>query len=371
VQPTKTPTRDYKSYSDTDWAVWDTLYARRSNRKYLAMDPPDELLVPLAETTGLAGRVRGARPGTILTVSDRRTVERVRKGSYKGIPNKINLWLARSPVSGFLALALDAADVAADRPVMLPGTVMAAEDCVLWLTERGVGTCWLAGVNSEEVVGILGLGAGVTVPVLIPFGRTNAGTRSLTFDALMYGTLSRRRKQLSAIASAEEAGTPYEVGDIKASPFSAPAAQDVRGLLGAIEAGASTRPTDPPLDLAVDAVLESARIAPNGGNMQKWKFVAVLDPGRLERLARAAGAAGRQWRFAIVGAGAARRMETGWLDKPMWMIDVPIAFSHISLVAASMGLQPEVLTGGFDEMEVGGVVGMPGGSMTVGVVGIS
>ena len=33
-EPTKKATRDYYSYSDTPWSIWNVLYGRRSHRKY-------------------------------------------------------------------------------------------------------------------------------------------------------------------------------------------------------------------------------------------------------------------------------------------------------------------------------------------------
>ena len=38
----------------------------------------------------------------------------------------------------------------------------------------------------------------------------------------------------------------------------------------------------------VEAVLDAARWAPNGGNLQPWRFVIVLDPARRRKIAGAA-----------------------------------------------------------------------------------
>jgi nitroreductase len=46
-----------------------------------------------------------------------------------------------------------------------------------------------------------------------------------------------------------------------------------------------TRPLDRD---AVESVLEAARWAPNGGNLQPWRFVVVLDPKRRRAIAGAA-----------------------------------------------------------------------------------
>jgi nitroreductase len=302
-------------------------------------------------------------------VSDRDVVEEVRKRSYRGLPNKINLWLARTPVSGFLAMITDTADPGLDRPIELPKVVMAMEDCVLWLAERGIGTCWLAGVNSKEIVDALGLGDGAAVPVLIPFGKPKERIAAADFDALMYGALSRRRKPLTDIAFTETVDTPYDLKNLGKVGFTAPPVQDVRGLLGELEMSTGAAGTTAPLDLTVDAMLESARIAPSGGNFQQWQFVVIRDGRRLEELA-AAGGAGAGWRAAVVGAGSAKRLESVWFDKPFWMIDVPITFSHMSLVAASAGAAAEIRVEGIDEAAVSSLVGLRRVMRVVGAVGL-
>lgn len=370
MQPTKKPTRDYKAYSDTPWSFWDVVYERRSHRKYLPMLPDTELLSSLEGIVRLSASTRGASPDSIIVVTEQGRVERIKKKAYKGLPNKINLWLARTPVSGFLLLVVDREDMRADRPGDLPLATMAMEDCVLWLAERGLGTCWLAGVNAGEILGVMGLEGGRALPIAIPFGKPKPRVGATDFDAMLYRTLSRKRKPLSEIGGAESAERPYRLKDIPRGPFSAPLVQDVRGLLEHL-GGEAVTPTgeEAPLDLAIDACLESARVAPNGGNFQGWRFVAVREPSRLEELARVSGSGGG-WRAAIVGAGPTRRFESGLFDKPFWMIDVPIALSHMSLMAASMGCGVEVCVNRIDEGAVNELVGLPGGMRSVGVVGV-
>lgn len=370
MQPTKEPTREYTAYSDTPWAFWDVLYARRSHRKYLPMEPSSELLDSLREVVSLSTGARGARPDSIALVTEPGTVDRIKKRAYKGLVNKINIWLARTPVSGFMLLVVDRVDVGAERPRELPLATMAMEDCVLWLAERGLGTCWLAGINAGEIMRVMGLEGERTIPVAIPFGRAKPKVGGADFDTVIYRTLSRKRKPLEDIAGLESDRSRYRVKEIPRERFSAAPVQDVRGLLERISGESGTGPNEEvPLDLAIDACLESARIAPNGGNFQAWRFVAVRETSRLDKLALASGSAGG-WRAAIVGAGATRRFESGLFDKPFWMIDVPIALSHISLMAASMGCGVEVCVNGMDEGAVNELAGFAGGVRPVGVVGL-
>ena len=370
MQPTKKATRDYRSYSDTPWGIWDVMYARRSNRKYLPAGMSDEMARSLGETVELVGEVRGAAPGSIIPVTDQAKADMVRRRSIKGARNKINLWMARSPVSGFLVISVPADDVGAERPSELPRAVMAVEDCVLWLTAAGMGTCWLAGVNEREVRGVLDLDSGNAVPAIIYIGKPKPVSRSVSYDALTARTMSRRRKPLSDIASVETADRRYSVDRIPREPFSACPEQDIGGLLQRVRLGCGGS-GDAPLGLLVDACLEAARIAPNGGNAQRWRFIVVRDGDSLDELSSACGGVtGERWRAAIVAAGGVKRPETLVFDKPFWMIDVPIALSHMSLMAASMGCGADVRAGDIGEGAISRLVRLPSGMRTAGVMGI-
>jgi nitroreductase len=368
MQATKKPTRDYSSYSTTPWSLWETMYARRSHRKYVSTELSGEFVASLEDTVRLALRARGAPEGSLIAVTELKLVEVVKKRSYKGLANKINIWLARSPVAGFLVIALPRDDVRGDRPQDLPKATMAAEDTVLWIAEEGVGTCWLGGVNDKEICATLGLGADMSVPAMISVGRPKAAVRSGGYDRILYLGLSRRRKPLSAIAFIENETKPYNIQDIPTEPFSASTEQKVRPLLEKI-IGGSPGGSEAPLELVIDACLESARIAPNAGNFQKWQFIAVKESENLRTLQSACGSTGA-WRVAIVSAGYTKKIEAGLLDKPFWMIDSPIALSHMSLMAASMGCAFDVCTDDIDESAINKLVGLPQSLRTVGVLGL-
>jgi hypothetical protein len=96
----------------------------------------------------------------------------------------------------------------------------------------------------------------------------------------------------------------------------------------------------------------------------------VRDEHRLETLAAACGEA-VGWRAAIVAAATAKGYRGGLIEKPFWMIDVPIAMSHMSLMAASAGCRARVLIKGIDEKAVNDLVAATGDVRTVGVMSIS
>lgn len=369
MEQTKTATRDYPSYSETPWELWETLYARRSHRKYLPGKIDEDVLVRLEETASLAVSVRGAEEGSLKVVTDKTVVDRIKQRLHKGMQGKINLWLNRSPVAGFLALALPKQDTRSERPQELPLAAMAAEDVVLWLTEKGLGTCWLGGLSQREVRQALGLGKDLFVAGVIPFGIPKPQVKARDIDHMMYRRISRKRKPLSDIAYLENMERPYTEPRIEKRPFSASSVQDVAGLLRQMR-DRDKSSADAPLDLAVDACFEAARIAPSAGNTQKWHFVAVSQSEACSKLAEACGVE-NAWRVAIVGMGD---VDTGFLyekmEKPFWMIDLPIAFSQMSLMAASMDLAVDLGMKGIDEKAVNALVGLEPTLRAVGVMGI-
>ncbi|NPV59963.1 MAG: hypothetical protein HPY75_09895 [Actinobacteria bacterium] len=369
MEQTKAATRDYASYSDTPWTFWDVLYARRSHRKYLPGEFAPGFFASLEEVVRLALSVRGAEVGGLKVVADSERVERIKRRIHKGTQGKINLWLNRAPVAGFLVLAVPRADAKSDRPRELPLASMAAEDVVLWLTEAGLGTCWLAGLNQREVAQALGLDREAYVSAVIPFGKPKPRVKAMDVDHLLYRQVSRKRKPLEDIAYLETMDRPYAVREPEWGSFSAPATQDVAGLLRRLgekrEGGAGVL-----LDLALEACFEAARIAPSAGNTQQWHFVGIRREEALAELARACGVEGA-WRAAVVGAAEPDRSYLyTMLEKPFWMIDVPIALSQMSLMAASMGLAVDVCVRGLDEAAVNSIAGLKPNLRAVGVLGM-
>ncbi len=312
---------------------------------------------------------RGAEEGSLLAVTNPEHVEGIRKRAGKGLQGKINFWLSRNPVCGFLIMVIPREDVNSDRPEKTPLAAMAAEDIVLWLTENGMGTCWLGGFNQGEVRKALSLGNDMAIPAIIPLGKPKPKVQAKDLDNLLYRRISRHRKPLSDIAYLEDMDHPYVLPDLAGKYFSASTTQDTLGLLGLL-AGDTHIKGDVPLELALDACLEAARIAPSASNAQLWKFVTVTEKGKvkLRDLAEACNSP-HPWRAAVVGASQPGRMDTV-LEKPFWMIDLPIALSHISLMAASMDLAVDLSLAGFNEKAVNGTIKLLPPLRSVGVMGI-
>ena len=368
IEATRKPTRDYRALSESPWTFWDSVFMRRSCRKYQKGALAPEFPAELDEFLLLAAKVRAAGPGSIIAVTEPEVGARLRHRLHKGLANKINLWMALSPVNAFLVMVVPEDDVRGGRPRQVPKAAMALEDCTLWLTERGLGTCWLGGVNAEEIKDELNLDASLTVPIAVCFGTPRDAVAILSYDNILRNAQSKRRKPLPAIACIETLEESYRPEDLDPGVFAASAVQDIPGLLRMLDDGRADG--DAPLDLVIEACLEAARLAPSGGNIQGWHFVVVKDAGKLENLAGACHA-GATWRAAVVAAGRSKAYMAGLLDKPFWMIDVPIALSHMSLMAASMGCGARVFVEDIDEEAINNLVLAKDDVRTVGVLGIS
>ena len=77
-------------------------------------------------------------------------------------------------------------------------------------------------------------------------------------------------------------------------------------------------------------VLEAARLAPSAGNRQPWHFIVVTDPETRERLGVSPWAS--EAPVVIVGCADSQA-------SPRWHLnDLMIAFEHLVLAAANLGL---------------------------------
>jgi len=109
----------------------------------------------------------------------------------------------------------------------------------------------------------------------------------------------------------------------------------------------------------LQAVLESARLAPSGNNRQPWRFVVVLDGQR--RLALAAACNAQQFVaqapvvIAAVGTTPQRMMSCAVPGDP---VDVAIAIDHMTLTATALGLGT-CWIGSFDQQAVRRVLNIP------------
>ncbi len=118
---------------------------------------------------------------------------------------------------------------------------------------------------------------------------------------------------------------------------------------------------DPIPEKALMRVLEAARLAPSGKNIQPWKFIIVKDKVLKEKLAQAS--AGQFFMaeapIIIVGCGFPDNCyaRMGRYMKS-WSVDVTIALEHLILQAQEEGLGT-CWIGSFEEEEVKAILNIP------------
>jgi nitroreductase len=118
---------------------------------------------------------------------------------------------------------------------------------------------------------------------------------------------------------------------------------------------------DPIPEKTLRRVLEAARLAPSGSNIQPWKFIIVKDKALKEKLAQAS--AGQFFMaeapIIIVGCGFPDNCyaHMGRYMKS-WSVDVTIALEHLILQAQEEGLGT-CWIGSFEEEEVKAILNIP------------
>ncbi len=118
---------------------------------------------------------------------------------------------------------------------------------------------------------------------------------------------------------------------------------------------------DPIPEKVLRCVLEAARLAPSGSNIQPWKFIIVKDKALKEKLAQAS--AGQFFMaeapIIIVGCGFPDNCYAR-LGRYMkaWPVDVTIALEHLILQAQEEGLGT-CWIGSFEEVEVKAILNIP------------
>lgn len=98
---------------------------------------------------------------------------------------------------------------------------------------------------------------------------------------------------------------------------------------------------DPVPDDVLRKVLDAARIAPSGSNRQPWKFIVIRDEALKERLVPLAG--GQKFiaeaPIVIVACGSNINYNRGgYMGGMSVLVDVAIAFDHLTLAARAEGL---------------------------------
>jgi len=117
-----------------------------------------------------------------------------------------------------------------------------------------------------------------------------------------------------------------------------------------------------PWDL-VAKVIDAGRLAPSSGNIQNWKFIAVLDEGKRNKMAEAC--LQQMWmnkapvHIVVIGEPKKAERYYGTRGERLYTIqNCAAAIENMLLMAHNLGLGA-CWVGAFDERMVGKVVGLP------------
>ena len=335
---------------------------RRSVRKY-----ESEAVAPEAAVCAVQAALRS--PACSKTPSwnvqiffEPKLKERFRRAVLAGLKGRLNTWLDTKEIPAMVCLTAlpEKAPRKGDKLFYLLEASIAFENFVLAARAAGLGTCWIGAFNEPPVMHTLEIEPGNRIVAVSPLG--NPYKRPLSplditgqYDRYARRRLHESRRPLTEIVFSNRYDSP---ADWPLTPD--PAALDgcrssemkpeeiVPGLLSALEF---------PTAFAKKAVgerklnwlLEAARLAPSASNSQMWRFVVIRDKERLAELESCAhNDVGLQVPFSEAPVVIALLADQ-WMirargeEQPYFMIDVPIALSHILLMASDLGLAANVV----------------------------
>lgn len=108
-------------------------------------------------------------------------------------------------------------------------------------------------------------------------------------------------------------------------------------------------------------VLNAARIAPSGSNRQPWKFIVIKERERIKKMAQLCHNQMFIAQAPVLIVGCGRNIHYnrgGWMGDYSCIVDVAIAFDHLTLAARAEGLG-SCWIGSFDNEEIKKYLGIP------------
>jgi len=350
---------------------------RRSVRKYDPSPLTRQDIGPAA-LAALRSPACGKTPSWTISVFTEETLkERVRRAVIAGLKAKMNTWMNTPDIPAMVCItaAPDVAPRKGDKPFYLLETAIAFENFVLAAHCCGFGTCWIGAFNEAPVINALELETGKRVVAVSPLGRpygqpVNLLDLSGQYDRITRARLHDNRKQLKEIvfsgrySDAPDWDLSLEPEDLEAGrTYGAGLREIIPELLTDLRFVTAFADKDVE-DSKLNWVLEAARLAPSASNNQIWRYVVLRDREQLEELELAAhNDEGFQVPFSEAPVVIALMAEQ-WMsrergdEQPYFLIDVPIALSHMLLMASELGLAANVVID-FNESRVTRIVQAP------------
>jgi len=177
--------------------VMEAIQKRRSIRRYKSDDIPDDVLDRLLNAMRLAPSAKNRQPWKFVVVRDRTIKSKVAAAcSWRTADGKLvsQNWIAEAPVvivacgfekeaavryckkgdvitADWVALEAEMAQAPIEYESALPWDMAIAMDhLMLAATAEGLGTCWVGGLNEEEMKEILSIPDDVRAPLAMVLG---------------------------------------------------------------------------------------------------------------------------------------------------------------------------------------------------------
>jgi nitroreductase len=120
---------------------------------------------------------------------------------------------------------------------------------------------------------------------------------------------------------------------------------------------------DPIPEEVLNRVLEAARVAPSGSNLQPWKFILVKDDALKKKMVSVCDNQEFVAEAPLVVVACGKKLlfnRGGYMGEMSMLVDVSIAFTHLILAARAEGLGT-CWIGAFNNDEIKGLLEIPDG----------
>lgn len=175
------------------------LLRRRSVRKYEpGLATAEQVRRVLEGAQAFAARAGFSSPRLQVVEGD--TFDRVVKAAMAGLLGKINPWLAFTKVRQMImcGAVYPSSEDRAGVERAVKEAAMTMQVALLFATEAGLGTCWMAGINHDRVEEAHPMPDGARLIALSPLGLPPS-RMGLSWDALSHHLVSKKRKPLSEL----------------------------------------------------------------------------------------------------------------------------------------------------------------------------
>lgn len=174
----------------------DVIKARSSVREYSDRPVDSETITEILECARLAPSWANKQCWRFIVITNKQTIEQVAKMSV------INRWLKTAPV--LIVACADPTESGAHNTLEYYSVdvSIAVDHLILAATDRGLGTCWVAGFNEEKLKELLEIPKRIRIVALTPLGYP-VGKKGIVEQITKTLLKAKKRKTLDEIVHYE------------------------------------------------------------------------------------------------------------------------------------------------------------------------